>query len=93
MTLDHMRRELKAKAARVARETAREWERGLKADAPVESGELRDSIHVEAHSTAGGNQEIDAAVDVPYAFRMRPEWEEQLRQLPVVMARIWNRIP
>lgn len=91
MTLDNIRRELKAKAARVAQETAREWERGLKAGAPVESGDLRDSIHVTAHALNIGSQEIDAEVGTPYSWRMRPEWEEQLRQLPVTMKRLWQR--
>lgn len=93
MTLDHWRRQLQQKAARVAQETAAEWERGLKSEAPVESGALRDSIHVTTRGQPSGNQEIAASIDSVYAFRMRPEWEEQLRQLPVTMARIWNRIP
>lgn len=49
----------------------------------------RDSIHITSKATRNG-AEVDAEIDVLYALRARPEWEEKLRRLSDRIARAWR---
>lgn len=93
MNLDHLRKQLRDRAAAVGREVAAEVQSNLKAVAPVESGDLRDSISATSSPLPSGNVEIEVEIDSPYAWRMRQEWQQQLDALPETMRRIWHRIP
>jgi hypothetical protein len=87
-----MRDQLRGKVDETARQTARDWEDGLRQSVPFEEGELRDSTRVTPKPT-GARAEIDAEIGVPYAFRARQQWEEQLRRLPDRLQRTWRANP
>ena len=87
--LDSMRKELERKARAAAREAARQTERALKRRAPFQTGELRDSIRVTSKPTTTGT-EIDVQVAAPHAWRMRREFEEEVREIPDRLQRAWR---
>ncbi|HSJ29753.1 MAG TPA: HK97 gp10 family phage protein [Acidimicrobiia bacterium] len=84
--------QLHAKAAFVAQTVAAEVEAELRQAAPVDSGELRDSVTARSEATPGGAEiTIEAAADhAPFVREFRDEWERMRRDLPDRIARVWD---
>lgn len=64
--LDDMRRQLDAKARRAGQVLASEWERELRDDSPVDTGNMREKTTVSARASARGIV-VEAVVDTAYA--------------------------
>lgn len=66
MPLDDIRLQLTRKVTSTARILADNWERELKDESPVDSGEMRERTSAEVSARAGGIS-VTATVDTPYA--------------------------
>lgn len=89
-----MRRDLASKVVRVANVVAREVERELKLDAPIETGNLRNLIITAVSQYANGTR-IDirssASYDI-YVAEFRDDWNRMLRRLPQMIESTWRRV-
>lgn len=64
--LSNLRRQLEVKANAAATRTAREWERRLQEDSPIDTGRMVSATSVRARPARNGAI-IEALVDTPYA--------------------------
>jgi len=84
-----LREQLRAKVGAAARTIAADVEAELKRSAPVDSGELLNSINVTVTESAGGfDITIEATAEhAPYVRAFR--WDETIEDLPTLIARVW----
>lgn len=93
--LDTLRRDLAAKVDRVADIVAKEVERELKGDAPVDTGELRRLISASVTTSSAGAT-IDfrsSATYASYVHEHRAEWDATMRTIPDRIRNAWHRVP